>query len=146
MKKTFTSLIVALALLLCAFVFAAEAAPVSKNSADQPMKILIVGSSSIGSAAAVAAVAARADFQIVYSADGDGLTALKPDLPAIINSDRVIPITTVPEIKHDVSRKMETPRSVSNFTRQAVYDLPEKRGFRGESSSNLIRPSPYKIS
>jgi hypothetical protein len=147
LRKIYTSLI-ALAFVFCVFVFSARAGTVSTSfdrAAAKTLKVLIVGSPSVGISEIAARLAAKgfsAEIgQIV--AGGDGLSINKAETPLIARLRARLPMATAEPDKPDISRKTETREGVSNFSEREFYDLPPNAcGYNGISFANLIRASP----
>lgn len=144
MRKIFTSLIAALVILLSAFLYSAEAKPVLKTSEAKQLKVLILGSPSARMFAIAEAARARADVQIVYAGDGDGLRGLESGLPVIANKNGILPIATAAGLAPAAERKTSSrQKSLSNFAERTFYDVPPNDyGYRGTSFANRIRARP----
>lgn len=132
MKKTFTSLIALVVLLLCAIVFAVPRMPDALVAQSDMQKvrapIMRENLSSIG---------------LIKLSDYDGSVFLRFETSARSNKNGILPMATVERKSNLYHTKLETRESVSNFTEREFYDLPPNDfGYNGISFANRIRASP----
>ena len=147
MKITFRFL-TAIVFVFCLFVFSARAgtaSPTFDNSGVKEVKILIVGTPSIGLTALAEKIAATGLPVVIVQdvGDCDGLTARAPEMPLIESRRIILPMATVEQTKAAIQPKMETPKRVSPHSRNSfVYLPPDIAGYNGMSFANPIRAQP----
>lgn len=151
MKNFFSELstaFLAVALLALCSIFVAARPPGLQTMEKSDVKILVIGSPSVGATAALTARLAQHGIQAMFvvESDGDGLTVNAPETPFIVNKRDILAMTTATRGEPDIRLKVEARKGARILTEREFYDVPPNLdAYRGASFANRIRAQPQNV-